>query len=240
MTFRVFKHFRCSMMKRMGTSLRGAILLLTTVAVIAAIVLLRVQVGKAGQQSTVGSTSSGSTEATPSSVASYDVGPCGSRSAGVVVQYDGASPTLANRTVASQVVAIGVVQSIGLPRWNTPDGSAPTFTAQGHPPEWALIYRPAVLSVVTKAKGSPLPQLTVRLVGGVVDCYSYSLTGGPAPAIGSRYAVFLGLSRLSDGFTSSQLTLFDAWPINPDGSISTPEEGNMSLSSFVSGAAAVP
>jgi hypothetical protein len=82
--------------------------------------------------------------------------------------------------------------------------------------------------------------MTVRLVGGVVDCYSYTLLGSPAPVIGSRYAVFLGVSQVSDGFTSSQLTLFDAWQINPDESISTPDEGNMSLSSFVSGVAAVP
>jgi hypothetical protein len=141
---------------------------------------------------------------------------------------------VANETQGAHVVVIGTIRSIGLPQWNTSDGSAPPFTAQGHPPLWAQIYRPTKLSVESVSKGTAAGTVTVRLIGGAVGCYTYRVEGPASPIPGSRYAVFLGLSTVSGGFTDAELTVRDAWPIGADGTVATAQEGNMSIQSFTS------
>jgi hypothetical protein len=218
--------------------------------VIVAVLVVRAQTTNAPSQE--GSVSSPRTTGTPSAtaVASMPASPtanstagtlsgCGSNSQGELSIDDGASPTVAHRTHASQMVAVGTVTSIGSARWNTPNGSAPTFS-QGHPPAWALIYRPVTLSIQETAKGVGVATLTGRLPGGTVSCFTYTQSGAPAPAANGSYAFFLGASADSTGFTSAQLTLIDAWPVAADGTISTPLDGTLSTTAFLTNVQAAP
>jgi hypothetical protein len=242
---------------RINVSVRNAAYLVITIVLIAAVLAVRAQTGNTPSQ--VGSASSSTSAATQSGTASQSataaqsvvtspattstgvsVTACGSSARSELSIEDGVNPTVANWTRASQMVAIGTVISIGPARWNTADGSEPAFTAQGNPPAWAEIYRHVTLSIQRTAKGAVATVLTARLLGGTVNCYTYSRSGAPAPAVNGSYAVFLGVSTDSTGFTTTQLTLFDAWPVAADGTITTPMDGTLSVAAFVSAVQAAP
>ncbi len=244
-------------MGRTSASGRNATYLAVTIGLIAAVLAVRAGTGsgpsQAGSASSSTSTATQSATAAQSAAASRSVvtspGPtgtagsveaCGSRAGSELSIEDGVNPTVANWAHASQMVAIGTVTSIGPARWNSEDGSAPAFTAQGNPPAWALIYRPVTLSIQRTARGAAVTVLTARLLGGTVNCYTYSLYGAPAPVMSSPYALFLRASTDSTGFTTTQLTLFDAWPVAADGTIATPLDGKLSVAAFVSAVQAAP
>ena len=213
-------------------ALRAFLLVGVIFSVAAAVVLVRTS--NVQPQPQVGSTSSSVAPgtSTPGPFPSSSRGPSAANCGSVDISIDGAPATVANRTNASTAVVIGTVQAIQGAQWNTADGTPPAFTEDGHPPLWAGVYRPVLISVSSTAKGTQSSSLTALLAGGSVGCYSSLVEGTPALTVGSRLALFLGPSATSTGHTASQLTIIDAWAVTADGSVQTPLEGTESISSF--------
>lgn len=228
-------------MKRTLAPLQALVFLVAAAALVGALIvtgsITRARGTEAGLVSSPAASSGPA--ATPQTASSP--GPCGTNAASAFVSQDGAAPTIANRTFGAAIVAVGTVVSVGAPQWNTADGTAPAFTAAGHPPVWAEIYRPVSISFSSTAKGGAVSGIQARALGGTVGCFTYGVAGSPTLSVGSQFALFLGPSQSSTGFITSSLTVTDAWPVT-NGQVSTPEEGTMSVSSFLAatGAAAQP
>jgi hypothetical protein len=218
------------MMKTL-TSALGTAFLWAAILVVVVILLVRVNAGPstsiAGSAASPGVGSTSSSSSIPSPVDST-AAVCGSE----VRSFDQAAPTIANRAFASTAVSIAIVQAVLPARWNTSDGSAPTFDGDGHPPAWAEIYRPVMLSIESTSKGTLASTVTVQLPGGEVACYSSEVEGTPPLVVGSRWALFLGRSQTAAGFSTAQLAVVDAWQVDANGTINTPQNGIESIAEF--------
>jgi hypothetical protein len=214
--------------------------LIVATAFVVAVVVSRTEANAARAQSgSTNSTFPPGQASTASPIADGSIVPSGSECGSQVTTYEQALPTITNRTIGAQAVAIGSVQSIGPAQWNTSDGLAPPFTAENHPPAWAEVFRPVTVVVERSAKGAATSPVTVRREGGTVGCYTSTVDGTPDMTVGSRWAVFLGPSATSTGPTNTQFRILDAWPVNAAGVVSTPEDGQVSVASFITSVAAV-
>jgi hypothetical protein len=142
---------------------------------------------------------------------------------------DGVLPTIKNLAIESQVIAIGTVEAIGTPSWNTATGAAPPLGIDGHSASGFAIYRPITISVETPIKGSTATTLNARLIGGVIGCYSFKLSSGPDPVVGGRYAFFLDASA----DPATELTVGEAWPVGADGRIRTEYDGIVTTAALI-------
>jgi hypothetical protein len=198
-----------------------------------AVVWLRIDGGNAagsvGAGSTPVSVASPSAVASPSPAATIA---CGSE----VIIVDGVLPTIKNVAIESQVIAIGTVEAIGTPSWNTATGAGPTVGFDGHPASGFAIYRPITISVATPIKGSTATSLNARLIGGSIGCYSVKLSSGPDPVVGGRYAFFLDASA----DPSTALTVGEAWPVTADGKIKTDYDGVVTIAALIKAVDAAP
>jgi hypothetical protein len=153
-----------------------------------------------------------------------------------VLIIDGVLPTIKNLAIESQVIAIGTVQAIGAPSWNTPTGTAPPVGFDGHPASGFAIYLAVTISVETPIKGSTATTLNARLIGGSIGCYSVKLSSGPDPVVGGRYAFFLDAS--ADPATA--LTVGEAWPVGADDKVKTDYDGVVTTAALIKAIDAAP
>lgn len=147
------------------------------------------------------------------------------------VSADAPAPTVSNRTRGSTSVVIARVVAVGSARWNTLDGTRPSFDAV--PPRGAYVYRAITLSVISQSKGSMPGSATVRLPGGTADCFTFLFENTPELVPGRDYAFFLGPSRnASGGDGAMTLTVNEGWPVAADQTVQTPLDGSLSLQAF--------
>jgi hypothetical protein len=106
-------------------------------------------------------------------------------------------------------------------------------------PAWAEIFRPVTVVVERSAKGAATSPVTVRLEGETVGCYTAIVEGTPDVTVGSGWAIFLGPSATSTGLTNAQFRILDAWPVSTTGIVSTPENGQVPVASFITNVATV-
>lgn len=160
------------------------------------------------------------------------------------VYADRSDPTIANRSEASLLVVLGTVEGIEPGAWNTKSGERPDQLADVGPdnPDMGMIYRPVTIKTTEAIRGDAGAGLTVRWLGGQAGCEFAAIESGSQVdlKVGSEYAFFLGPSVEADGTYGSDLMILEAWPVDDEGQISTPLEGQVDVQEFSQSVAAAP
>ena len=132
------------------------------------------------------------------------------------------TPTLYG--VATDVL-VGTFVAYGPTIWNTPDGRRPT------PEEVrdtsAVLIRPLVVASTERILGTTAPDRLIQ-VGGTAGCDRVDL-GKPDLTPGGTYVFFLIQVNDSQAKPSGNAALITAWPVDDNGTVSTPGEGDLSI-----------
>jgi hypothetical protein len=156
---------------------------------------------------------------------------CDSAGLATYVTSDGPARTVSTESSAAEDVVVATVTAVQKPVWNTADGTHQPLA--GTWPRGSRIYTPVTIAVGATLKGASAAALTILVPGGAIGCDSQIVEDVTAPAVGSRVAVFLVSALGADGKPDvNHLAAFQAWPVDSQGNVSTPENGKLSASSF--------
>lgn len=194
---------------------------------LAAFVVFALSLRQATPEAVTGATNPESPAAEPSVLATPGTKlECGTS----MVSRDAPEPTIANRAAVASAVVIATVVEVSPPRWNTDDGAAPEAA---RPPAGAHIYTPVTITVDDAVKGLETEELTVRVPGGTVGCYSFVFDNTPDLKAGAQYAFFLAPGVDAAGNSeAAELTVNEAWPVVDGATVVTPLDGERSLPAF--------
>lgn len=128
----------------------------------------------------------------------------------------------------SSASVLATITEVGPAQWNTANGGPPTG---GEISPLLDVMRLVRLTVEDPLTGEPTPDsLVAWLPGGTIGCASFSVLGGwPLELnVGERFVFFLQ----DDVNPASELGVpyvFSMWPVNHDGIVDTPSEGQLSI-----------
>jgi len=139
--------------------------------------------------------------------------------------FDRASERVANLGRWSTNVVDGVILAIGKAEWNTPDGL---------PPEQGLatfVVRHATVRVRDATKSKATGDVDVLLPGGTIGCDTYRLASVANIKVGYRVVLFLQATASTD--STESIIAGDAWLVRSDGTVTTPEDGDLSVQELI-------
>jgi len=142
---------------------------------------------------------------------------------------DRASETVEDLASASSAAFAGTVTSIGPAEWNTPDGKPTEDTSA------TAVRRMATVKVKGNGKGvTDGSTVTVAFPGGTIGCDLYQMSGFAEMKQGDSVVLFV--ESLPGAETAKVTNLGMAtvgWKVQPNGSVRTPEEGELTLSALL-------
>lgn len=145
--------------------------------------------------------------------------------------YDRVPPTLGQETSSASLAIVGTVSAVASARWNTSDGSAPAADVAAA----STVYRLVTLKVDSAMKGNPGPSIQLRAPGGRAGCEAFIPDGVPVDInVGDKLAIFAQNLPALDANGANAPTVVDAWLVGSDGTIQTPADGTLTVSSFTS------
>jgi hypothetical protein len=149
-----------------------------------------------------------------------------------------ADPTMTNLARFSTGVVIGTFNGFGDAEWNTPSGLAPVTAAEKSLSVW--IFRPIKITPSSALRGDPSIVVNARIKGGNVGCDSAHYSDEPVLKDGASYVFFLEPEWEPKEARATDPWVLWAWPVNPDGTVRTPLEGDVSLTDLTQVVATTP
>ena len=130
------------------------------------------------------------------------------------------------RELATEVV-LGTFVGYGPSRWNTPDGHRPSKVEAQQKP--ARLIRSLIITPIEQivGSGSSIDRAVVR--GGILGCDRVSFDVDTPLTAGATYVFFLFPIQNSEGQLSGDQSMIMAWPVHPDGTVSTGAYGDLQL-----------
>jgi hypothetical protein len=182
-------------------------------------------------------------DSTPSlpSVVSIEDTPSGPASPGcidITIQSSSAPPSVERTLAFASAIIDGVFRRYAASRWNTPSGLRPEPDQErnGSP----VILRPLVIDPARVLRGDPTVRTRSARAGGELGCDRVTFDTSIQLASGSRYVLFFFDAIDSEGHTSGDAILFDAWPVDARDKVQSRGQGPMTLDELATRIAAAP
>lgn len=136
--------------------------------------------------------------------------------------------TVENLAKFSTGVIVGTFDGYGTAQWNTPTGEQVATDADRRLGVW--IYRPIKITPTKALRGDPSMVVGARVAGGEIGCNSDRYSDEPVLKEGASYAFFLEPEWDPKHARSTDPWVLWAWPLNGDGTVRTPLEGDVAIS----------
>ena len=143
-------------------------------------------------------------------------------------EVDSAPETMANLAAFSSAVVVGRFDGEDPAQWNTRSGERP----RGSSNLGVLIFRPIRITLTTVLRGAPGAVLGARVEGGDIGCDSNHLSNELRLGAGARYVFFLQPEWDPANARSLNPWVLAAWPLEPDGSVLSPLEGDLPIATL--------
>jgi hypothetical protein len=143
-------------------------------------------------------------------------------------EVDTIEPTVENLAGVIPTVVVGTFVGYGPGQWNTPAGDRPGPSSDLS----TLIVRPARINVDQALRGDLAAAKVARVQGGQVGCNRETYSSAPLLVTGQRYVFFLQDDPEPSHKGSSAKLVGWAWPVATDGTVVTPLEGTVGLSTI--------
>ena len=151
--------------------------------------------------------------------------------------FDRASVRVAELARVSTFVLEGTITSIGQAEWNTPDGRPSSTVSATDVRRIATVEVGSGVEVGGSGKNLDRgTSVSVALPGGTIGCDAYRLDGFVDADVGDRVVLFVQpveADRAGAGLGMARV----GWPVGMDGSVQTPEDGELLSGDLVSLAA---
>ncbi len=148
----------------------------------------------------------------------------------LTVQSSGEPPTINNLRKTTSDTVVGIFGGYGEPRWNTPDGQRPTTAEFEEKP--ARLIRPISIEFQGAVRGPREAASHAVARGGTLGCDTITYVGDPTLVEGQRYIIFMGPINTSEGKSSGDLLVTNAWRIEKD-VVKTEQDGDLPLETAI-------
>ncbi len=138
--------------------------------------------------------------------------------------------TMENLAKFSTAVVVGTFDGYGSAQWNTPNGERVATDADKRLGVW--IYRPIKITPKSALRGVPSSVVGARVEGGAIGCDSNRFSNEPVLKEGGSYVFFLAPEWDPKHARSLDPWVLWAWPLNADGTVHTPLEGDVPISAL--------
>ena len=154
------------------------------------------------------------------------IGPSATNCVSLYESIDSLDPTLENLRAESRDVIVGTVASEGVPFWDLPTGKGPKPGEQLGEGNEFYILTPYVVTVDQTVTGSRSPgEITIVVEGGEIGCSKLEVLPAVRLTMNARYVLFLGPRAVAGSRAIDLPIAFHAFPIQPDGTVMTPLDG---------------
>lgn len=150
----------------------------------------------------------------------------------IVAEQSATPRSMADLAAKSVVVVVGTFGGYGAARWDTPDGERPPAADFLDYSKVPMLERPVSIDAQTTIRPPGPGDLQATVRGGQVGSDRIAITDDDTQAliVGNRYLFFIPPLGDINGDLSPIPTVLDAWTVDGDDLVQTPQEGNAPIS----------